>query len=77
MTAQRGWDTGAVAKNEEVVRDTIAAWNRVDEVTPEAMEQRWVAGMPFWNVYTLVDGRIGHVGFHTDEESARAEFEAE
>ena len=33
--------------------------------------------MPFWNVYTLVDGKISHVGFHTDEESARAEFEAE
>ena len=33
--------------------------------------------MPFWNVYRLVDGKISHVGFHTDEESARAEFEAD
>ena len=33
--------------------------------------------MPFWNVYTLVDRKISHIGFHTDEESARAEFEAD
>ena len=33
--------------------------------------------MPFWNVYRLVDGKISHIGFHTDEESARAEFEAD
>jgi ketosteroid isomerase-like protein len=32
--------------------------------------------MPFWNVYKLVDGKISHIGFHIDEESARAEFEA-
>lgn len=31
--------------------------------------------MQFWNVYTLVDDKISHIGFHTDEESARADFE--
>lgn len=33
--------------------------------------------MPVWNVYTLVDGRISHVSFNLDEESARAEFDAD
>ena len=30
MTPQRGWDTEAVERNEEVVRETIAAWTGDD-----------------------------------------------
>ena len=33
--------------------------------------------MRLWNVYTLVDSKISHISFNLDEESARAEFEAE
>lgn len=32
--------------------------------------------MRVWNVYTLVDGKVSHISFNLDEESARAEFEA-